>query len=666
MKTFLPCCFLLFALFWSYFTHGQTSFDWESAGDKAFKEYKMLEARQAYQKVVHYQSKPSLLLKIIQTYDKSIKAENQTAKRLSFRILEQVEKDTILIAKALSTLGNLYRLTNQYDSASYYLNKAAELGKKYHYTMPIRLLGRIYVSQGNTPKATQYFSKALREAPIDKVENVLSLVYVDLGVVNLNVGKFKEMSTYLNKALELEKNKPYSEAKYMAYETFAKYYADNADHESDSLMVKKGIYYYEQSYKTALRLNSARGLAFILMNKAGEYAFLGNLAKAEADFKEAKHYFDLLNDPNQMGTYTFSYGNFLTKYTPNKTEGLALQEKAAQLFKQSKNKSYEHIVVAANANDFEEVGDFKKALKYAKRTYELDKEIAGEQAKEMVEELNIKYETKKKDSQLAAQRIDLLQKQQRITLLGLVALLIIVVLLAGFILYRWQQARKIRQLESDFVQTTQQLQSFNYSVSHDLRHPLISAKHALQQLQLPRNTDSYQQQTINQLEHSLNNMEAIIDAMLTLASIERDELRLKVVDTNELIHDILQEFNSPVTINVTPLPSVKADIRLLRQVFINLISNAIKYSEPKENPMVQITGSYSENEVRFSIIDNGIGFDERFSNKLFQLFGRLHPSLNGIGVGLVIVKRIIEKHHGHVSAHGKIQQGATFEFTLPQ
>lgn len=314
---------------------------------------------------------------------------------------------------------------------------------------------------------------------------------------------------------------------------------------------------------------------------------------------------------------------------------------------------------------YEAKKEFGKALLFAGKYQALKDSLFTSEKVKQIGELQIKYDTEKKDAQLAEQKLEIVQKQQRITQIALIATVFVLALIGFFALYRWYQQRKIKQLESTFEQTTQQLQSFNYSVSHDLRHPLISTQYALDKL---KNTPLSSEQVIQiqKAEGSLKNMNEVIEAMLTLSAIERDALNIKVVDLKELIMDVLEGFSTQADIQLKGLPTVRADIRQLRQVMVNLLSNAIKYTAHQPEPKIQITGHEDKGTIWVEVEDNGLGFDEHFSAKLFQLFGRLHPDVNGVGVGLVIVKRIIEKHGGKVWAKGKQGQGAVFGFTLPK
>lgn len=138
---------------------------------------------------------------------------------------------------------------------------------------------------------------------------------------------------------------------------------------------------------------------------------------------------------------------------------------------------------------------------------------------------------------------------------------------------------------------------------------------------------------------------------------------------NTVANELLQnEADKDYDIQITGLPPAQADAGMIKQVLMNLVSNAIKYSAKKERPVIQIGGEDQDNQTVYFVKDNGAGFDMAYADKLFGVFQRLHSQeeFEGTGVGLALVKRIIDKHHGTVRAEGLEGQGAAFYFHLPK
>jgi|GEM_PF-2064459 len=234
---------------------------------------------------------------------------------------------------------------------------------------------------------------------------------------------------------------------------------------------------------------------------------------------------------------------------------------------------------------------------------------------------------------------------------------------------REELIQKARLLED----TNHDLEAFTYSVSHDLRAPLRAIDGFTRIL-----VDDYGAQ-LNEDAKSIAavirdntcKMGKLIDDLLAFSSLGRTELFKTQVNMKEVVDDCLADLNTPVTppriLSIgTPLPDVQADRSLMKQVWINLLSNAIKFSSKAIKPEIQISCTRENDHAVFMIRDNGVGFDMRYSKKLFGVFQRLHNQreFDGTGVGLAIVHRIITRHGGSVWADSEPGKGATFYFTL--
>jgi light-regulated signal transduction histidine kinase (bacteriophytochrome) len=165
----------------------------------------------------------------------------------------------------------------------------------------------------------------------------------------------------------------------------------------------------------------------------------------------------------------------------------------------------------------------------------------------------------------------------------------------------------------------------------------------------------------------------LIDDLLMLSRIGRTDIRRKPLETKAFVQAVLTDMQADLQteeaiILVDNLPDCHADAALLKQVYINLISNAIKYSQKVATPIIHIGYQVGDNEqIVYYVRDNGVGFDMKYVDKLFGVFQRLHDSreYEGTGIGLATVRRIINRHGGNVWAEGHVNKGATFYFTLP-
>jgi two-component system, sensor histidine kinase and response regulator len=219
------------------------------------------------------------------------------------------------------------------------------------------------------------------------------------------------------------------------------------------------------------------------------------------------------------------------------------------------------------------------------------------------------------------------------------------------------------------------LEAFSYSVSHDLRTPLRFIN-GYAQIILEDHADQVDEETkrlLNIISANAKKMGILIDELLSFSKLGKREVNKGNVNMNALLKSALEEIKASeeakkVTWNIQNLPDCYGDYHLLKQVLINLISNAVKYSAKKSSPQIEIGSETNENENIYYIKDNGVGFDMKYADKLFHVFQRLHTltEFEGTGVGLAFVHRIVTRHNGKVWAESYKDKGATFYFSIPK
>jgi PAS domain S-box-containing protein len=235
--------------------------------------------------------------------------------------------------------------------------------------------------------------------------------------------------------------------------------------------------------------------------------------------------------------------------------------------------------------------------------------------------------------------------------------------------------QRVRDRTAQLEAANRELEAFSYSVSHDLRAPLrhIDGFVDMVRQDSAQKLDEAGLRCLNVISQAAKRMGTLIDDLLLFSRIGRAEMRRTPVSMEELVADVRRELDSEtkgrnIHWDIGPLPEVNCDRGLLRQVWINLISNAIKYSRQREQANIVIRGGKNERgELQYSIQDNGAGFDMQYADKLFGVFQRLHQpeEFEGTGIGLANVQRVILRHGGRVWGEGKLDEGATFHFTLP-
>ena len=232
---------------------------------------------------------------------------------------------------------------------------------------------------------------------------------------------------------------------------------------------------------------------------------------------------------------------------------------------------------------------------------------------------------------------------------------------------------RVRLRTAQLEEANRELEAFSYSVSHDLRAPLraVDGYSGLLKEHLEGALDDGGRHLLDGIRAGAGRMDKLIGGLLALSRASRGELRAVAVDLNRLAREVLSEVLPPdgrerVEVLVSDLPPATGDPDLLRQLFQNLLSNAVKFSSRKEAPVIELGSCVREGAREYFVRDNGAGFDAGQGDRLFGTFQRLHSEkeFEGTGIGLSIVRRIVERHGGRVWAEGSPGEGATFRFTL--
>ena len=237
----------------------------------------------------------------------------------------------------------------------------------------------------------------------------------------------------------------------------------------------------------------------------------------------------------------------------------------------------------------------------------------------------------------------------------------------------WELEQRVRERTMELEAANRELEAFSYSVSHDLRAPLRAIDGFSRILvedfgeQLPPTAQRY----LGLVRSGTRQMGQLVDDLLAFARLSRQPLRKQPIATAELVRQCLNELREAqqgrrLQIGVGDLPSCHADPALLKQVWTNLLSNALKYTRARNPAVIAIDAQRSKGECVFFVKDNGVGFDMQYADKLFGVFQRLHRAeeYDGTGVGLAIVQRVVHRHGGLVWAEAAPDKGATFYFTL--
>jgi PAS domain S-box-containing protein len=232
---------------------------------------------------------------------------------------------------------------------------------------------------------------------------------------------------------------------------------------------------------------------------------------------------------------------------------------------------------------------------------------------------------------------------------------------------------RVAQRTAQLAAANQELEAFTYSVSHDLRAPLrhIGGFSKILIEDFGAGMDPEARQHLERIADGVRRMGLLVDELLNLARVGRHALHLQLTELNSVIEEVVsllqpETQGRAVSWKIAQLPSAECDPILIKQVFQNLIANALKFTRTRAQALIEISCRQRDGQMVIAVRDNGVGFNMKFSDKLFGVFQRLHRAedFEGTGIGLATVHRIVHKHGGRVWAEAEVDKGATFYFTL--
>jgi PAS domain S-box-containing protein len=235
--------------------------------------------------------------------------------------------------------------------------------------------------------------------------------------------------------------------------------------------------------------------------------------------------------------------------------------------------------------------------------------------------------------------------------------------------------QRVQERTAQLEMMMKELEAFTYSISDDMRGPLraIDGFSRVLMQEYPEKLDTEGNRLLNIIRGNAQSLSELIDGLLAFSRLGRQPLDQADINMTELTKSVFNEVQEanrerPIALDLKPLPPAFGDRAMIRQVLFNLISNAFKFTRPKTNASIEIGCDESGHQHVYYVRDNGVGFDMQYSAKLFGVFQRLHSvdDFEGTGVGLALVQRIVLRHGGRVWAEGKVNEGATFYFSLPK
>jgi len=627
--------------------------------------------------------------------------QNQPQKALNnYNLAYQVSRDANLTkntASSLNALASYYEQTNNYEKAIEHYLKAADKFKSIQDTVQMATtyinLGRIHRNISSYDKALRYYLQAIRFLKQGNNKETLANAYNETGIIHLTMDDYDKALEYYEKALQLFEELGQTELVAMVYNNIGIIYDDQGNN-------KQALEYYQKSLETDQKANDISGMASSLNNiglihfELEEYSqaleFLNRSLKHAQELND-KH--KIANTNNNIGEVLIETGDFQKAHEAIST-GLELSTEIHA--NRYKNESYELF-----AKLYEAQGDYSKALNYFKKHHALNDTIFSQEKQNRISEIQIKYETERKEKE-----IELLKKDNQINKLEIkrqknfrnyAAIFAILVLALAILAYnrfnlKKKNARilekknrqlseanlKLQDSENNLRELNATKDKFFSIIAHDLKNPF----HALFGFseEMYKNVNHLDKNEIREYGKAIfeasQNLYNLLQNLLKwsrtqLGSIVLKPQQLPLRPTTEEIISLLKinadEKNIRIDNEITPHMKAYVDQNVFDTVMRNLLSNAIKFTD--SGGQVKIRAEKENGQTFVSLTDTGRGIPKSHLKNLFSVNNNLSTqgtsNEQGTGLGLILCKELIEKSHGQIWAHSKPGKGSTFSFSLP-
>jgi signal transduction histidine kinase len=542
-----------------------------------------------------------------------------------FDILKYEEKFSLLDTLTKLLVNQNPTESIQYGKTTLLLARKMEDQQK---TASILLqLSKSYYILSQSSKALQYAFEALKIYEQLKDLDEEARVINNIASIYTALNDYEKAFHFNNRALKIHTERGNKKGIAGTYINLGLCYEKKQDWESAITFYKKGLQYY-------LKEND-------ILKASYAYHNLGTIYIIQTNYEEA------LKELNQGLTYRKQVGDFLG--IANSLEKIGLTQCLMGKEKEAREYLDEALLLAIKYNfrkvelnvydDYCQLNtinkNFEKALEYHKQFTELKDKILEDNKIEQIEKLRYMYELERKEKEIE------------------------------------ERSRHLEELKI----INESLESFSYSISHDLRAPL-RAINSFSTILLQDYQDKFEKDALrylNVIQTNTIKMDQLITDLLSLSKVSRSEITTTEIDMNEVVNNVIEdtvskEIQGKIAFSIENLHNSFGDKNLIRIVWINLITNAIKFTLPSSVRFIML-GSYLENEmVVYYVRDSGIGFDQKYTSNLFKPFQRLSnvENIEGTGIGLAIVKRVMDRLCGQVWAKGIPYEGSTFFFSLPE
>jgi signal transduction histidine kinase len=546
-------------------------------------------------------------------------------------------------------------------------------------------LGEVYIKHQDYSKVMEYASAALEfsQTAGDLQQEVIALNHIAV-YHGLNADYKNAMECFLE---ALEKSKQISFRRYTSrsliniatiygslynyqeavnrYQTVLEEYSDVIDDYTRVVVLNnlgnihyhtnaedKALECFQQALELAAQINYKSMIAHTQAQIGRVYAALKKFDKSFEWAEKAETLFDELGEINGEQINLINFGN-LYLHKKEFDKAIRLTSKGIETAKRMKDDENEIRGYQILAKIYRELKDFEKALDYQLVYSKAQERFAREQQSRQILDMEIQFAIREKQKE-----IEQLTKENEYQALLL------------------DQSDQIANQNVQLLQVNDELRQFAYVASHDLKEPLrmIGSYTQLIRRKFKEHTDDNTEPFFDFVSEGVVRMNNLLDALLKYATVGKSELEKETVDLNTVIEIV--QLNLQVSIEETQaeivaetkLPTVYSVQSLLIQLIQNLVSNAIKFRKPDRPPCIHLSSKEDDDHYTIHVMDNGIGIDPEFQERIFVIFQRLHKrsQYEGTGIGLAICQKIVQKLGGVITVHSQLDEGATFSFTIPK
>ncbi|MFK8006046.1 MAG: tetratricopeptide repeat protein [Saprospiraceae bacterium] len=562
-------------------------------------------------------------------------------------------------------------------------------------------LAKAYQVIGNNELAFEYHFKALQIREELQDQAGITYSYYKIGGIHFFQGNYHKAIEYYEKCLQLSVEINNKVMELSSYGAIGAAYSRMAQ-------IDLSLKYNLKAYELSIASNRKSGLAYVTFNLGDNYQSRGDLNKA-LDYFNQSHKINIENDDRwgQIGSSKAIGEIYINKGEEKK--GMRYLNESLDIAQSLGARPILVDVYKSMARSLENIGDYEEANKYYRNFTDLKDSLRNEATLQKMSDTKMQYEITKKEKDILKRDAELQSTYRNFLIVGLLALMVI--LWQVHSKYKTQTEHNKIQTDKNYqiqqqnmelekahlkqVETNQllkeqneqsliqnkklerkndELQRFAYIASHDLKEPLrnIGSFATLLKRRFKGKLGSEADDYIDFITTNVSRMYDLLHEVLMYSKLENEEIYEEPVSLNEVVDTVIETLKGKimehnVDVKVANLPEVKGHKSHLNQLFQNLISNSIKYTN-RENPQVEIglKEKFQGNDLVYFVKDNGIGIDMEFKDRVFEIFKRLHgkDEYEGTGVGLAICKKIVNQNNGEIWVESEVGQGATFYFTL--